>query len=121
MKLFVFLQMKYQNSKDKMETEKIYTYEERRNIKREALAKLDQLIEDELKRLYEISPNKPNLEEFEICTDGDYFTSLELEEIRNNIAKLRKISSKNNEAERNEAIIWLKIALQFRPILWPWE
>ena len=104
-----------------MEMEKIYTYEERRNIKREALAKLDQLIEAELERLHAISPKEPNLEEFEICTDGDYFTSLELEEIRNNIAKLRKISSKNDETERNEAITWLKIALQFRPIIWPWK
>ena len=103
-----------------MEMKKSCTYEERRNIKRKALDKLDLLIEAELNRLYKISPNKLNLDNFEICIDGDYFSDLELEEISSNIAILKKLSAKD-EKEREKAKNWLDIAFLCRPIICPWE
>lgn len=102
-----------------METNNLSTFE-RTKAKREALNKLDFLIEAELKRLYAISPDEPNLEEFEVCITSDYFSDNELEEIRENIAKLKKLSSKD-EKEREKAKKFLKIILLCRPIICPWE
>ena len=101
-----------------MERNNLSTFEKTR-AKREALDKLDLLIEAELKRLYGISPDEPILEKFEVCIDKHNFSAMELGEIKSNIAILRKLSS-NNAEERKEATDWLSVALQFRAIAWPW-
>lgn len=104
-----------------METKQLSTFE-RNEIKRSALKKLDLLIETELKRLYAISPNKINLNGFQINNNvGDkYFTDEELNEIQRNIDQLNMVSS-NDEEKITKARNYLKTALQFRPIEWPWE
>lgn len=103
-----------------MEAKNTISYEERTNTKRKALDKLDLLIEAELKRLYAISPNEPNLDAFEICITTDSFSDIELYEISGNIANLKKLSS-NDVKEREEAKKFLKIILLCRPIICPWE
>lgn len=102
-----------------MGTNNLSTFE-RTKIKRIALYKLDQLIEAELKRLYAISSIKPLWENFEIRTDGDWFSLKELEEVKDNITNLNKLSSVDDE-EREKAIKYLKITLQFRAIEYPWD
>lgn len=102
-----------------METNNLST-SERTKIKTIALCKLDQLIEAELKRLYAISSIKPSWENFEIRTDGDRFSLEELEEVKNNITNLNKLSSVHDE-EREKAINYLKITLQSRAIECPWD
>ncbi len=102
-----------------METKQLSTVE-RNEIKKSALSKLDLLIEAELNRLYVISPNKINLNGFEINVGDKYFTDEELNEIQRNIDQLNMVSS-NNEEKITIARNYLKIALQFRPIEWPWK
>lgn len=102
-----------------METKQLSTVE-RNEIKKSALNKLDLLIEVELKRLYAISPNKINLNGFDINVGDKYFTDEELNEIQRNIDQLNMVSS-NDEEKIAIARNYLKIALQFRPIEWPWK
>ncbi|MBQ4398974.1 MAG: hypothetical protein II829_05245 [Bacteroidales bacterium] len=102
-----------------METKQLSTVE-RNEIKKSALSKLDLLIEAELNRLYVISPNKINLNGFEINVGDKYFTDEELNEIQRSIDQLNMVSS-NDEEIITIARNYLKVALQFRPIEWPWE
>lgn len=102
-----------------METKQLSNVE-RNEIKRSALKKLDLLIEAELKRLYAISPNKINLNGFEINVGDNYLTDGELNEIQRNIEQLNMVSS-NDERTMTIARDYLKVALQFRPIEWPWK
>ncbi len=102
-----------------METKQLSTVE-RNEIKKSALSKLDLLIEAELNRLYVISPNKINLNGFEINVGDKYFTDEELNEIQRNIDQLNMVSS-NDEKIITIARNYLKVALQFRLIEWPWE
>ena len=73
-----------------------------------------------MNRLYVISPNKINLNGFEINVGDKYFTDEELNEIQRNIDQLNMVSS-NDEEKNTKARNYLKTALQFRPIEWPWE
>ena len=73
-----------------------------------------------MKRLYAISPNKINLNGFEINVGDNYLTDGELNETQRNIEQLNMVSS-NDERTMTIARDYLKVALQFRPIEWPWE
>jgi len=102
-----------------METKDNSTHE-RNIIKRQALEKLNKLLEAELKRLHDISPKKALFEQFEIISDNNYFTPEEFEEVKSNIVKLNQISS-DNANERDFSINFLKTMLQIGAIEWPWS
>ena len=93
---------------------------ERNKIKRQALDKLDSLLEGEFQRLYALSHDKPLWDQFEICFGNDYFSQEELDELEVNIGQFNKLSS-SDVNEKKRAIDYLRIALQLRPINWPWE
>lgn len=102
-----------------METKETNTGE-KGTIKRQALEKLDKLLEAELKRLHDISPEKPLFEQFEILSDNNYFTPEEFEEVKGNITKLNQLSS-NNPDERDCSKKYLEITLKTRAIECPWK
>ena len=102
-----------------METKKNSTYE-KEIIKRQALEKLDKLLKAELKRLHDISPEKPLFEQFEILSDNNYFTPEEFEEVKGSITKLNQLSS-NNPDIRGCSKKYLEITLKTRAIECPWK
>lgn len=102
-----------------METKKTST-PERNIIKHQALEKLDKLLKAELKRLHDISPEKPLFEQFEILSDNNYFTPEEFEEVKGSITKLNRLSS-NNPDIRDCSKKYLEITLKTRAIECPWK
>ena len=90
------------------------TYAEKLKIKRTALEKLDELIQAELDRLYDNSPNESIIEQFHLVIPKDRFKEEELKCIQRNIAQLCPKA-------KNCDLAFLNITIQCRPIINPWD
>lgn len=87
-------------------------------IKRQALEKLDKLIQAELDRLFALSSGKAIYEQFELNIPKGYFTEEEKEQISHNIQQLKNIKKK--QTQLTDAINFLKTTIFSRGLTDPW-
>ena len=87
-------------------------------IKRQALEKLDKLIQAELDRLFALSSRNAIYEQFELVIPDDYFTEDEKKLLSPNIRQLENI--KKNQTQLTDAINFLKTTIFSRGLTDPW-
>lgn len=87
---------------------------EKTRIKRQALEKLDKLVQAELDRLFALSSRKAIYEQFELVIPDNYFTEEEIKLISPNIIQLQNITPPTN------AISFLKTTISSRGLTDPW-
>ena len=97
------------------------SYAEKVAIKKEALNKLDRIIQLELDRLYALSPINPIYDQFELVNVHSFLSSEEIRSVRRNIRFLQNIKTASNEAEQRDALQYFAITLLVRPIIDPWS